>query len=155
MLGFIKYHFDAGHYMKELYWTAGLCLLATTLLTAQEAGKDHSPQSFTGHPPVLYMQVFIACPSDAPCTKTDGFRVDARSNGCCILTVTNGDGRGTDEVRHYEVFFNGERVASADDSPSAGRTVKVLRRNKLRVILTGKPHSKIWVQIVYDPRQPS
>jgi hypothetical protein len=141
--------------MKEIYWVAGLCLMAATLLTAQETRKDHPPQSFTGYPPLIYMQFFIACPSDAPCTKTDSFTVDSVPNGCCTLTVTNGDGRGTDEARSYEVFLNGKRVASADDSLKTGATVAILRRNKLRVILTGEPHSKMWVRIMYDPRQPN
>ncbi len=141
--------------MKERYWVAGLCLLAATLLTAQEDQKDQPPQSFTGYPPLLYMQVFIACPSDAPCTKTDSFHVNFVPKDCCTLTVENGDGRGTDEARSYEVFLNGERVASADDSPNAGAKVKILRRNKVRVILTGKPHSKLWVRIMYNPRHPN
>ena len=112
------------------------------------------PQRNTSYPPSVYLQFFFPCSPDAPCTRTDNFRVDPVPNGCCILTVTNGDGRGTDEVRSYEVFLNGDRVVPADHSPNIRATVKVLRSNTLKVILIGGPHSNVFVLISYDPRQP-
>ena len=119
---------------------------------AQEATVAH-PQQYTGYPPSVYMQFFLACSSDKPCTRTDNFRVDSVPNGCCILTVTNGDGRGTGEARSYEVFLNGKRVVPVDHSRNAQAQVKVLRSNTLKVILTGEPFSKVYVLIAYDPRK--
>jgi len=70
-------------------------------------------QGFTGYPPSVYMHSFLACVSDVPCAQTDKFRLDQVPTGCCVLIVSNGDGRGTDEVRSYEVFLNGEPCASS------------------------------------------
>ena len=110
-------------------------------------------QQFTGYPPSVYMQSFLACSSDKPCTRTDNFQVDPVPNGCCISTVTNGDGRGTDETRSYEVFLNGRKVVPADHSRNAQAPVTVLRSNTLKVVLTGEPSSKVFVLIAYDPRK--
>ena len=128
-------------------------LVTAALATAQEAKTDHPQPSFTGFPPSVYMQPFLGCSLAAPCTRTAEFRVDPVPNGCCILTVTNGDGRGTDEARSYEVFLNGKRVFPADHVRNAQAPVKVLRSNTLKVILTGEPLSKVFVLIAYDPRQ--
>ena len=114
---------------------------------------DHPQQSFTGFPPAVYVQFFRACSSDASCTRTDEFRVDPVPNDCCVLTVTNGDGLGKDEVGSYEVFLNGQRIVPASGSRNAQAAVKVLRRNTLKVILTGGPSSRVFVLIGYDPRQ--
>jgi hypothetical protein len=127
-----------------------LYVASVALLTAQEASVAH-PQQYTGYPPSVYMHSFLACFSDKPCTRTDSFRVDSVPNGCCILTVTNGDGRGTDEAHSYEVFLNGKSVVPVDHSPNAQAAVKVLRSNTLKVILAGKPFSKVFVLIAYDP----
>jgi len=137
----------------KAYWISVvfLCLISVCLLKAH-ATVAHRQRN-TGYPPSVYMQSFFPCSADAPCTRTHDFRVDPVPNGCCILTVTNGDGRGTDEVRSYEVFLNGEKVVPADHSPNAQAPVKVLRRNTLKVILDGSPHSKVFVLIAYDPRQ--
>jgi len=129
-----------------------LCLIGTALLTAQEATVAHR-QQYTGYPPSVYMQLFFPCSADAPCTRTDDFQVDPVPNDCCILTVTNGDGRGTDEARSYEVFLNGKRVVPVDHSRNAQAPVTVLRSNTLKVILTGEPSSKLFVLIAYDPRK--
>src|SRR5258708_30918086 len=97
---------QGGH---KAYWLAVvgfLCLISTVLLTTREATGSH-PQQNVGYPPSVFMQSFLSCSSDVPCTRTDNFRVNPVPTGCCILTVTNGDGRGTDEVRSYEVFLNG------------------------------------------------
>jgi hypothetical protein len=136
---------------KSFAW-AFVCIV-TALATAQEAKTDHPQPSFTGYPPSVYMQPFFGCSLDTPCTRTAEFRVDPVPNGCCILTVTNGDGRGTDEARRYEVFLNGRRVIPADHSRNAQAPVKVLPSNTLKVILTGEPSSKVFVLIAYDPRQ--
>jgi hypothetical protein len=111
------------------------------------------PQNFTSYPPSIYMQFFQACSSEKPCTRTEYFRVDPVPKGCCILTVTNGDGLGKDEVRSFEVFLNGKSVASSDPSPNAQTTVAVQTSNRINMILTGEPSSKVLVLIAYDPRQ--
>jgi len=135
----------------KVYWVAVvfLCLSSGARLTAQAT----MPQQYTGYPPSVYMQFFLACSPDKPCTRTDKFRVDSVPNGCCILTVTNGDGRGTDETGSYEVFLNGTRVVPVDHSRNAKASVKVLPSNTLKVILTGEPSSKVFVLIDYDPRE--
>jgi hypothetical protein len=99
------------------------------------------------------MQFFQACSSDKPCTRTEDFRVDPVPKGCCILTVTNGNGQGKDEVRSFEVFLNGRSVVSSDHSPNAQAAVAVQTNNKIKLILTGEPSSKVFVLIAYDPRQ--
>jgi hypothetical protein len=139
---------------RQTYWLAVvfLCLISAADLTAQEATVPH-PQQYTGYPPSVYMQFFLACSSDKPCTRTDNFRVDPVPKGCCILTVTNGDGRGTDEARSYEVFLNGKRVVPMDHSRNAQTPVKVGRSNTLKIVLTGEPFSKVFVLIAYDPRK--
>ena len=128
-------------------------LVTTAIFFGQEAKTDHPQPSFTGYPPSVYMQPFLGCSSEAPCTRTAEFRVDPVPDGCCILTVTNGDGRGTDEARSYESFMNGKKVIPADHSRNAQALVKVLRRNTLKVVLTGEPFSKVFVLIANDPRQ--
>ena len=138
---------------RQTYWIAVvLCLISAAHLTAQEATVPH-PHQYTGYPPSVYMQFFFACSSDKPCTRTDNFRVGPVPNGCCILTVTNGDGRGTDEARTYEVFLNGKRVVPMGHSRNAQTPVKVLRSNALKIVLTGEPFSKVFVLIAYDPRK--
>jgi hypothetical protein len=132
---------------------AFLYLVAAAIATAQGAKTDHLQPSFTGFPPSVYMRPFFGCSLDASCTRTAQFRIDPVPNGCCILTVTNGDGRGTDEARSYEVFLNGKKVVPADHSRNAQAPVKVLRSNTIKVILTGEPFSKVFVLIAYDPRQ--
>jgi hypothetical protein len=99
------------------------------------------------------MRPFLACANDAPCTQTDKFHLDQVPTGCCVLIVTNGDGRGTDEVRSYEVFLNGERVVPKENSRTAQAVVKVQPSNTLKVVLNGGSHSKIFVLLAYDPRQ--
>jgi hypothetical protein len=91
--------------------------------------------------------------SDKPCTRTEDFRVDPVPKGCCILTVTKGNGQGKDEVRSFEVFLNGKSVVSSDHSPNAQAAVAVQTNNKIKLILTGEPSSKVFVLIAYDPRQ--
>jgi hypothetical protein len=49
------------------------------------------------------------------------------------------------------VFVNGKSVVPVDHSRNAQAAVKVLRSNTLKVILTGKPFSKVFVLIAYDP----
>jgi len=142
-----------GRIRHRAYWLPVVFLpLISALLMSREAMVAY-PQQFAGYPPSVYMQSFLACSSDKPCTRADNFQVDPVPNGCCILTVTNGDGRGTDEARSYEVFLNGKRVLPVDHSRNAQAPVKVLRSNTLKVILTGEPSSKLFVLIAYDPRK--
>jgi hypothetical protein len=138
--------------MKRLCWIAGLCLVAATRITAQDSGKA-APQNFTFYPPSVYMHLFQACSSDKSCTRTEDFRVDPVPKGCCILTVTNGNGLGKDEVRSFEVFLNGKSVVLSDHSPNSQATVFVQASNRIKVILTGVPSAKILVLIAYDLRQ--
>jgi hypothetical protein len=46
MAVFIKYH----THMKNSLWLAGLCLVASTLVTAQDVGKGQPPQNPTPYP---------------------------------------------------------------------------------------------------------
>src|ERR1700690_721102 len=139
--------------MKRLSWIAGLCLATAALVTGQDTGKGQPPENFTGYRPSVYMQFFQACSSDKPCTRTEDFRVDSVPKGCCILTVTNGNGLGRDEVSSSEVFLNGKSVVPSDHSANGRATVAVQTSNTIKVILTGKPSSKVLVLIAYDPRQ--
>jgi hypothetical protein len=136
----------------KLSWIAGLFFVAATLV-AQDVGKAHPPQNFTLYPPSVYLQLFQACSSDKPCTRTEDFHVDPVPKGCCILAVTNGNGSGKDEVRSFEVFLNGKSVVRSDRSPSTHATVALQTSNRIKVILTGDPSSKVLVQVAYDPRQ--
>jgi hypothetical protein len=131
---------------------AWLCACTPAPLASQQKANQ-SMQGFTGYPPSVYMRPFLACATDAPCTQMDKFHLDQVPTDCCVLIVTNGDGRGTDEVRSYEVFLNGERVVPSDHSRTAQVTVKLQPNNTLKVILKGGSHSKIFVLLAYDPRQ--
>lgn len=110
-------------------------------------------KTFTGYPPSVYMGVFQACSSDHPCSRTQDFHIDPVPKGCCILTVTNGNGQGKDEVRSFEVFLNSKNVLDTDRSQGAQTRVAVQTGNTIKVILTGEPSSKVLVVIAYDPRQ--
>ena len=109
-------------------------------------------QGFTDYPPSVYMHPFLACVSDAPCAQIDKFHLDQVPTGCCVLIVTNGDGQGADEVRSYEVFLNGGRVVATDHSRTAQAAVKLRATNTLKIVLSGVPHSKVFVLLAYDPR---
>jgi hypothetical protein len=111
------------------------------------------PDSPRGYPPSVYMQFFRACSADKPCSRKDEFRADLSPKGCCVLTVTNGDGSSANEVTSYQVFLNGKRVlpTRAGDAQVA---VKLRQNNALKVVLLGEPSSKVFILIAYDPRQP-
>lgn len=136
----------------SLLFVASLCAFITAPVAAQEKAEQPM-QGFTGYPPSVYMHPFLSCVSDAPCAQTDTFHLDQVPSSCCALIVTNGDGQGTDEVRSYEVFLNGEHVVSTDHSRSAQATVKLRATNTLKVVLSGAPHSKVFVLLAYDPRR--
>jgi hypothetical protein len=129
------------------------CIFLGLINTARLMAQDRPQQGFTGYPPSVYMQFFPACSSDKPCKRTEDFRVDPLPKGCCILTVTNGNGLGKEEVRRFEVLLNGKSVIPADHSPNPQVTVAVRTSNTIKVILTGEPNSKVFVLIAYDPRQ--
>jgi len=133
-----------------LLLAASLCPFIAAPIAAQE-NTGQPMQGFTGYPPSVYMRPFLACVSDAPCAQIDEFHLDQVPAGCCVLMVTNGDGQGTDEVRSYEVFLNGERVVP-DHSRSAQAVVKLLATNTLKVVLSGASRSKVLVLFAYDPR---
>lgn len=148
-----RMHFDLSRRSLGFTLCVVACLIGAMPCHAQEAKTDNPKQPFTGYPPAVYMHFFFACPGDSPCTQTENFRVDPMPKGCCLLAVTNGDGRGTDEVSGYEVFLNGQRVIPTGKARNAQATVKVLQDNTLKVALTGGPHSKAFVLIAYDPRE--
>lgn len=137
-------------------------LLADTqkrLLRAQETNipsdirkLDIQKLGFTGYPPLAYDHIFLSCPSEGACTRTDKFRIDPMPPGCCILTVSNGDGRGTAEVRSYEIVLNGKRVVASSKTRYANVPVRLRASNTIRVVLSGGPQSKLSVLIAYDPR---
>jgi hypothetical protein len=133
-------------------FVASVCTLITAPVAAPQKAEQPT-QEFTGYPPSVYMRPFLACFSDSPCAQTDRFHLDQVPTGCCVLIVTNGDGQGTDEVRSYEVFLNGERVVRTDHSLSVQAAVKLRATNMLKVVLSGAPHSKVFVLFAYDPRR--
>lgn len=120
------------------------CLVCVALIGAQ---------TLTGYPPSIYMRPFIACHGEKPCTQTGNFHVDQIPKGCCMLIVTNGDGKGADEVSNYDVSFNGQQVLPAGNAHNAHVPIKVLQDNMLKVTLAGRPNSKIFILIAYDPRK--
>jgi hypothetical protein len=135
------------HYL--LLFTS-LCTFITAPITAQEKARQEM-QGFTFYPPSVYMQVFQACFPEKPCPRTDNFRVDPLSEGCCIMSLTNGDGKGNDEVHCYEAFLNGKRVLPEGGSRNAQVAVRIQTSNTIR-FLTGKSNAKVFVLIAYDPR---
>lgn len=117
---------------------------------------DAPSPCFTRYPATVYvyMQAFQPCSSDVPCTRTDRFRLNPLPNRCCSLMEINGNGQFEDRVLSYEVFLNGKRIASVNRFESLNTLrFKVLRSNKLKVILTGEPSSKLFVLIGYYPPQ--
>ena len=128
-------------------------VISTAPIWAQDSKADNAKQDANGYPPAVYMHFFLGCPGDKPCTQAENFRVDPVPKGCCVLTVTNGDGRGGDEVSSYEVFLNGERVLPPGRGRNAQAAVKIPKDNTLKVILTGGPHSKVFILVAYDPRE--
>jgi hypothetical protein len=132
-----------------LAFVASLCVIIAP--TSAQEKAESPPQRFTGYPPIVYMHYFLACVSDAPCAQTDKFHLDRVPAGCCVLIVANGDGQGTDEVRSYEVFLNDKRAIQTDHSRSAQAPVKLQATNKLKVVLSGAPHSKVFVLFSYGP----
>ena len=138
-----------------------LSLMSALLLRAQQTNipadlrkLDSQRLGFTGYPPMTYDHVFLSCPSDGACTRKDKFRVAPIPPGCRILTVSNGDGRGTDQVRSYEITLNGRRVLMSSGARYANVPVKLRTSNTIRVVLSGGPQSKLSVLIAYDPRRP-
>ena len=134
-------------------YAIGIVIVALIAIWISETKIDNPKQTFTGYPPAVYMQSFAACPGDKPCSQAENFRVDPVPKGCCVLTVTNGDGRGTDEVSSYEVFLNGQQALPTGKARNAEAAVKVLQDNSLKVVLDGGPRSKVFVLIAYDPRE--
>jgi hypothetical protein len=83
-------------------------------------------------------------------------RLSRRSRAEGLLYVDRherGNGLGKDEVRSFEVFLNGKSIVTSGNSPNAQVTVAVQMSNRIKVILTGEPSSKVLVLIAYDPRQ--
>jgi hypothetical protein len=108
-------------------------LLSFVACQSGGTGIGDRAQAFTFYPPSVYMNFFLACSPDKSCTRAGEFAVDPVPKGCCILTVTNGDGRGTDEVSSYEVSLNGERLLPANQERSARIAAKILRHNDIKV----------------------
>jgi hypothetical protein len=130
---------------------ASLALQVVLILTTVVQG-DGEEKTF--YPPSVYMQSFTACSADKPCARTEEFRVNPVPAGCCVLTVANGDGRGNDEVASYEVFLNGERVVQTSGARYTQVAVKLLAQsNTLKVVIVGKPSTKVFLIVNYDPRQ--
>lgn len=98
----------------------------------------------------VYSEVFLGCGSGVPCTRQKLFPVDPLPSGSCSLSVQNGDGRGTDEARSYEVFLNSEKVIPVHYSGNAQVHVKVLSKNTLTVVLTGEAFRKVFVDILCE-----
>jgi hypothetical protein len=95
----------------------------------------------------VYTQSFRACSADKPCTQTRKFRVASVRRGCCTLVVTNGDGRGANEVRRYRVFLNGRQVLPDTGEREADVPVKLRQQNSVKVVLLGEASSELSVSI--------
>jgi hypothetical protein len=129
-----------------VFLIASLCAFITAPTTARKTQR-YQCKAFTGYPPSVYTQFFQACSPEKPCTRTDDFRVDPLPKGCCIMLLTNGDGKGNDEVHAYEVFLNGKRFLPEGDSRNAQAAASVQASNKIKLVLTGKPDAKVFVLI--------
>jgi|SRR5215470_7590740 len=107
---------------------------------------------FSGYPPTVYMHTFFACPRQV-CTRKDSLEIDSIPPGCCLLTISNGDGHGTDEVQSYEIFVNHKLIASSHHKSKDFASLRLRRRNTVEARLRGEGQSKLSVMIVYDARQ--
>jgi len=161
--------YSHGWLQRTLHFFAGILFAALTLfasvklysrlsatsaasLTPAAVPVVNPQQTFTGYPPSVYMQSFQACSLDQPCTRTEDFRVDPLPKGCCALLLANGGGKGSDEVQTYEVFLNGKSVLASRQPPNGVANVTLVASNRIEMVLTGKPGSKVFVLITYDPR---
>jgi hypothetical protein len=113
------------------------------------------PQAFTGYPPSIYMTGFRGCAGEKACIQRGSFHVDQIPKGCCVLLVTNGDGKGADEMSSYEISLNGQQLLPAGNARYANVPVKLLPDNTLTAVLAGRENSKLFVLIAYDPRKPN
>lgn len=125
-----------------------LFLISPAVLKTQEATEPHPKPNAA--PSSVYTRLFSACDSNARCIRRDTFRADPVPNCGCILTVRNGNGHGTDEARSYEVFLNGHKVITVHRAGNAQTPVKVLSSNTLKVVLTGEPFRRVFVEILCD-----
>lgn len=141
-------HFGGSEHKTYSLCVSLLFLICATAAKSQVATEPHPKPSAT--PPSVYSELFLGCGSGVPCTRQKTFPVDPVPSGSCLLAVRNGDGRGTDEARSYEVFLNGERVIPVHHSGNAQVRVKVLSNNTLKVVLTGESFRKVFVEILCD-----
>jgi hypothetical protein len=122
------------------------------------AAKAAFLSQWTAVPPSVYISQFRACSERKACDQTAEFSVARIPTGCCVLSLTNGNGKGGNEVRRYDVYLNGVHVVGgeADGAAShyANANVKIRSHNSLRVVLFGPATSTVFVEISYDPRQP-
>jgi len=123
-----------------------LFLICAAATKTQVATKPHPKPS--ANPSSVYTELFLGCDSDVPCTQQKTFPVDPVPSGGCSLAVRNGDGRGTDEARSYEVFLNSERVIPVHHSGNAQVHVKIFSNNTLKVVLTGESFRKVFLEIL-------
>ena len=68
------------------------------------------------------------------------------------MLLANGDGKGNDEAQTYEVLLNGKSVLASGQPPNGVANVSLEASNRIEMVLTGKPGSKVFVLITYDPR---
>ena len=108
--------------------------------------------TFTFYPPSVYSQFFTACPPKKACVHTEKFPLNSIPDTCCILVVTNGDGRGSNQVASYQLFVNGKRLLPNKTGDSQ-IFVKLKNENSIKVVMLGAPFSKIFVSFTYDPAQ--
>jgi hypothetical protein len=133
-------------------FTACVLLLCQAGSTASKTQEKTTPDTkLTAATSPIYTQVFSGC-FEPSCIRTDTFRIGSLPNANCMLQVQNGDGRGTDEARSYEVFFNEDRVIAAHRSGNAQAHVKVLSNNAVKVVLTGEVFRRLFIEIVCDAK---
>ena len=105
--------------------------------------------------PTVYMNGFKGCSLKAACERTAEFSVPKIPNGCCVLSVTNGDGTGHNEARTFDVYLNGKYVVG--DNPTGSRRfasakVSLAEHNTIKVVILGDTSSVLFVAMNYDPR---
>jgi hypothetical protein len=111
----------------------GVVVAALIVLTIPAAGQ--AP---------IYEYSFDSCSSDRSCTAASSFKVSDLPRNCCVLTVTNGDGHGSDQVRSAEIYLNGEKQVL---DRHAQAIVYLRRKNTVKLVSEGGPHSKVHIRI--------
>jgi hypothetical protein len=117
------------------------------------AAPKHQP--FTFYPPLLFIQKFLVCAKESPCTpyrsvtRTATFFVTKLPEGCCFLQVLNGED-GKHEVGVFHVVLNGRRIDFPHGEPHPGAAVRLNTKNIISIEMQGTPDAYVWVMLSYS-----